>query len=76
MPDHLTRQDIYDLVWSSPRAEAAERLGLSELQLRQVCSFHRVPMPNSQYWRRVEKGASPAKTALPWNDRLLISTEI
>ena len=69
MPDHLTRQDIYDLVWSSPRAEAAARLGLSELQLRQVCSFHRVPMPNGQYWRRVEKGASPSKTALPWNDR-------
>ncbi|GLI24773.1 hypothetical protein XFLAVUS301_44470 [Xanthobacter flavus] len=74
MPDNLTRQDVYDLVWSSPRAEAAERLGLSELQLRQVCGFHRIPMPNSQYWRRVEKGPSPDNTALPWNDRPWLET--
>ncbi|MFG1275707.1 hypothetical protein [Xanthobacter flavus] len=74
MAHHLTRQDIYDLVWSSPRAEAAERLGLSELQLRQVCGFHRIPMPNGQYWRRIEKGASPGKTALPWNDKPWLET--
>ncbi len=74
MPDRLTRQDIYDLVWSSPGAEAAERLGLSELQLRQVCGFHRIPMPNSQYWRRVEMGASPGKIALPRNVRYWLDT--
>ncbi len=74
MPDSLTRQEMYDLVWSWPRAELAEKLGINEMQLRLLCRFHRVPLPTNQYWRQLGKGAKPDKVALPTVDKAWLET--
>lgn len=74
MPDSLTRQEMYDLVWSWPRAEAAKKLGVNETQLRLLCRFHRVPLPTNQYWRQLGKGAKPDKVALPTVDKAWLET--
>jgi hypothetical protein len=50
----LTRQALYDLVWSMPMTKLAESLGLSDVGLAKICDRHRVPTPQRGYWAKKE----------------------
>ncbi|MBD3846169.1 hypothetical protein IED13_10710 [Bosea sp. SSUT16] len=51
MTFHLTRRQLYDLIWSRALPQVAQHLGISEWQIRQICEGHRVPLPAAAYWR-------------------------
>lgn len=51
MPSHLTRRQLYDLIWSHEMPQVAAHLGVPEWQIRQICENHRVPLPAAAFWR-------------------------
>src|SRR5271163_3673434 len=52
----LTRQAMFDLVWSKPMTKVAEGFGISDVALKKICDKHRVPTPSRGYWARKAAG--------------------
>lgn len=52
----FTRQEMYDLVWSTLIQKLAERFGLSDRRVAKTCLRHQVPVPERSYWARIEAG--------------------
>ncbi len=50
--DHvrITREELYELVWSTPIVTASKRYGLSDNGLRKICRKLDVPTPPRGYW--------------------------
>lgn len=61
----LTRQELFDLVWSIPVQEAAASFGISDRGLAKICLRHRVPSPSRGYWARVQAGQKLKQPMLP-----------
>ena len=64
----LSRQDLYELVWSKPMVELAQDLGLSDVALAKRCRKLRVPVPGRGYWARVAAGQEPRQPKLTARD--------
>lgn len=60
----FTRQELYDLVWSTPIQKLAEQFGLSDRGLAKTCQRHQVPVPGRGYWAKLEAGQPANKTPL------------
>lgn len=61
----LSREELYERVWSEPMRTLAGRFHLSDVGLKKICTRHRIPVPPRGYWRRLETGQSPRRIALP-----------
>jgi hypothetical protein len=61
----LSREDLYELVWSKPMAELAKDVGLSDVALAKRCRKLGVPVPGRGYWARVAAGQEPRRPKLP-----------
>lgn len=61
----ITRQDLYELVWSTPMIRVAEKFEVSGSYLARVCTELRVPRPERGYWAKLAVGQSPLRPALP-----------
>ncbi|WP_326538483.1 hypothetical protein [Pseudorhodoferax sp.] len=61
----LTRQELYDLIWSQPRTTLATRLGLSDVALGKLCIREGIPAPPRGYWAKLEAGKGVARPTLP-----------
>lgn len=61
----ITREDLYKLVWATPVAIAAERLGVSGSFLGRVCRDLEVPRPPRGYWAKLAAGRAPDPPQLP-----------
>ncbi len=61
----LTRQSLYDLVWSRPMSGLAKDFGISDVALAKRCRVVDVPIPYRGYWARVAAGQTPPKLPLP-----------
>jgi hypothetical protein len=61
----LTREELYEMVWSEAMTKVAARFQMSDVALKKRCIKHRIPMPGRGYWRKVETGTVPKRTALP-----------
>ena len=59
---HITRREMYDLVWAEPLEAVAGKIGLSHWRLRDLCVQHRVPLPTAAYWRDRAAGKNPRQT--------------
>lgn len=66
----LSRQDLFDKVWSQPVTKVAAELGLSDTAVRKMCDRHDIPVPSRGYWAQVAAGKTfprphlrPAKNA-------------
>lgn len=55
-PTQLTRQELYELVWSEPMRTLAKRYGISDVGLAKACRRHRIPRPHRGYWQQKEHG--------------------
>lgn len=60
----MTREDLYELVWSLPSSTAAGRLGISDVYLGRVCKMLDVPKPPPGYWRKCAVGRAPPRPGL------------
>jgi hypothetical protein len=64
MPRTFTRQELYDLVWSTPIATLAARFDISDRGLAKTCARYQIPVPGRGYWAKVEAGQPAIKTPL------------
>ncbi len=63
-PLTLSREGLYELVWSKPMTELAQDFGLSDVALAKRCRKLGVPVPGRGYWARVAAGQAPRQAAL------------
>lgn len=61
----LTREVLYELVWSEPMLKVAPRYGVSSSYLARICVLLNVPRPQPGYWNKLAVGKAPGKPALP-----------
>lgn len=61
----VTRQVLYDQVWSTPMARLSKGYGISDVALAKICKKLKVPYPGRGYWRRKETGKSVKQPPLP-----------
>lgn len=66
MAKELTREALYELVWSKPMRSAAADVGISDVGLKKRCRSLGVPVPPQGYWNRVLAGhRMPERPTLP-----------
>lgn len=61
----LTREQLYERVWSQPTIKIAAELGLSDVAVKKMCRRMNVPTPPRGYWARLAAGQKLRKPALP-----------
>jgi hypothetical protein len=63
--DVVTREELYELVWSTPMIRVAEKFEVSGSYLARVCTELRVPRPERGYWAKLAVGKAPQRPVLP-----------
>ena len=61
----VSRQQLYDQVWSKPIRQLAKEYGLSDVGLSKLCRRHNIPLPPMGYWMKISHGMRPAILPLP-----------
>lgn len=64
-PDQITREELYDFVWSETMLRVAERFGVSSSYMARICTVLNVPRPAAGYWAKLAVGKAPKKPPLP-----------
>ena len=64
-PNVISRETLYELVWSTPMTKVAEKFEVSGSYLARVCTELRVPRPERGYWAKLAVGKAPQRPALP-----------
>lgn len=65
----LERRELYDLVWSEPIKKLAERFGVSDVAVANVCHQMHVPVPGRGYWACRTAGKPVVRISLPLRPR-------
>lgn len=60
----FTREELYDLVWSTPMTKASAELGITGNGLAKICDRLAVPYPYRGYWAKLQAGKAAPRTAL------------
>jgi hypothetical protein len=61
----MTRQELYDHVWSTPMRTLAGQWGISDVGLAKICTRHEIPRPPQGHWAKKRQGKTVRKTPLP-----------
>ncbi|WP_191859871.1 hypothetical protein [Hanstruepera ponticola] len=64
----LSREELYNLVWSKPLTTLAKEYAYSDNGLRKICIKHNIPLPNSGYWSKIKFNKKVKKEKLPKAD--------
>ena len=64
MKNKLSRQELYDMVWSKPMTTLAKEFNLSDNGLRKICKKNDIPMPKVGHWEKVKYGYTTVKPKL------------
>jgi hypothetical protein len=65
MAIELTREQLYERVWSTPVTQLAQEFGLSDVGVAKACRKMKIPVPSRGYWAKIQAGQHPPKTPLP-----------
>src|SRR3982751_4396581 len=61
---YLSREELYEKVWSKALRQLAPEFGLSDRGLAKLCARLEIPVPGLGYWRKVELGQKVKKESL------------
>jgi hypothetical protein len=61
----ISRNELYEFVWSEPMSKLAARFDVSGSYLARVCTMMNVPRPERGYWAKLAVGKAPARPSLP-----------
>ena len=50
----VTRQELYDLVWSKPMSKLALEYNMSDNGLRKICKKFDIPLPLVGHWQKIQ----------------------
>jgi hypothetical protein len=65
MAERLSREELYDLVWSKTMGSLSTRFGVSNAVLKQTCQRAAIPMPGPSHWTKKAFGKETLQAALP-----------
>ena len=65
MSERLTREALYDLVWSEPMMTLSARFKISDVALKKTCARTGIPTPERGYWAKKDAGKEVFQAALP-----------
>ena len=68
MSFRLTREQLYDLVWSEAMHKLGRQIGISDVALAKHCRKHGIPIPPRGYWNKLHAGKKATRIALPLRD--------
>jgi hypothetical protein len=60
----VTRQELYDQVWSTPVSRLCRTYGFSDVGLANICDDWDIPRPTRGYWAKKRNGKRVAKKKL------------
>lgn len=63
--DRITREELYEAVWSEPVQNLARALGISDVGLAKICKKLDVPRPGRGYWTKSRGGRKVLRVPLP-----------
>lgn len=63
----LTRQELYELVWSEPLSRLAKTYRISDNGLRKICKRLSIPIPANGFWQKKRYGKPVVLIKLPEN---------
>jgi len=61
----MTRQQLYDLVWSRSMGDAAASIPMAHVTLKKLCVKHQVPVPPQGHWKKSSLRQAADKVPLP-----------
>ena len=61
----ISRQELYDQVWSKPLIHLAKEFKISDVGLAKTCRRHNIPLPPAGYWAKQAHGHDVKKIPLP-----------
>jgi len=61
----LSRQELYELVWSEPLTSIIKRFGLTDFFIRRVCKEMVIPLPGPGYWSKIKHDKPVERDELP-----------
>ncbi len=61
----LTREQLYERVWSEPLHVLAKQFGLSDVGLAKACKRMHIPLPGRGHWAKQQAGHKVRQTPLP-----------
>lgn len=61
----LTREELYQKVWTTPAIRLAREFGISDVALGKICRRVEIPKPPPGHWRKIETGHRPEIPPLP-----------
>jgi len=62
---NLSREELYEKVWSMPGSKLAEEFGLSDVAIAKRCKKLNVPRPGRGYWAKIQAGRKARRDPLP-----------
>lgn len=64
-PRHVTRQELYNLIWQRPMIRLAEEFGISGNGLAKICDRLDIPYPPRGHWAKKAAGKAITTLELP-----------
>jgi hypothetical protein len=64
-PTRMTREELYNAVWTTPMSRLAMDYGISGNGLAKICDREDIPYPPRGYWAKHAVGRAPKQTPLP-----------
>lgn len=61
----FTRQELYDLVWSTPIRNLGPQHGISDVAFAKSCRDADIPLPPRGYWAQTQAGKKAPREPLP-----------
>ena len=62
---NISREALYDLVWTESVRTIAQRMGVSDVWLKKCCSKADIPVPDRGYWAKLRAGKTVVRRKLP-----------
>jgi hypothetical protein len=61
----VSREELYEQVWSQPMTKVAAEYGVTGTALKKTCDRHKIPIPERGYWAKLEHSKLARKRPLP-----------
>ena len=61
----ISREELFELVWTEPSTKLAKRFGISDVALAKICKKYDIPKPGLGYWRQKQAGSAGKRPFLP-----------
>lgn len=69
----LTREQLYELVWSEAMSRLCKTIGISDVAIAKHCRKADVPIPERGYWNKLHAGQKITRPPLPPRDLATIN---